>query len=238
MYKEKTQDWMRHLDFIALDMLCLLLGVALAYVTRYGIHLGNKDIYVSLALILLLMDFAVMIIGGTTRGVMYRGYYRELAVTVKHVLLVLMLCLMYLFLVKDTETYSRLMVGYFGCYYFVLTYVVRQLRKASLKRTPDKNKSAIYITTTSDRAPEVVDHRHLPDGRREDRYPDSGRTRYQQRGNGPALPVPGVGGRGSSVLPGALQSAWRPDGKSGGNGHRGAHGDGGLRGAGLAAAGN
>ena len=157
MYKEKTQDWMRHLDFIALDMLCLLLGFALAYVTRYGIHLGNKDIYVSLALILLLMDFAVMIIGGTTRGVMYRGYYRELAVTVKHVLLVLMLCLMYLFLVKDTETYSRLMVGYFGCYYFVLTYVVRQLRKASLKRTPDKNKSAIYIITTSDRAQEVVE---------------------------------------------------------------------------------
>ena len=30
MYKEKTQDWMRHLDFIALDMLCLLLGFALA----------------------------------------------------------------------------------------------------------------------------------------------------------------------------------------------------------------
>src|SRR5574344_1934320 len=130
MYKEKSQDWMKHLDFIVIDLLMMLLAFVLAYLTRYDIHIQNKDIYVSLALILLLMDFAVMIIGGTTRGVMYRGYYRELAVTVKHVLLVLMLCLMYLFLVKDTETYSRLMVGYFGCYYFVLTYVVRQLRKA------------------------------------------------------------------------------------------------------------
>ena len=156
MYKEKTQDWMRHLDFIVIDLLMLLLAFGLAYLTRYGIHIQNKDIYVSLALILLLLDFAVMIIAGTTRGVMYRGYYRELAVTAKHVALVLMLCLMYLFLVKNSETYSRLMIGFFGCYYFALAYVARQLWKAFLKRTPDKNKSAIYLITTESRAPEVV----------------------------------------------------------------------------------
>ena len=97
MYKEKTQEWMRHLDFIVIDLLMLLLAFALAYLSRYDIHIQNKDIYVSLALILLLLDFAVMIIGGTTRGVMYRGYYRELAVTAKHVVLVLLLCMMYLF---------------------------------------------------------------------------------------------------------------------------------------------
>ena len=156
MYKEKSQDWMKHLDFIVIDLAMLVLAFVLAYVTRYEIHLKNKDIYVSLALILLLLDFAVMIIGGTTRGVMYRGYYRELAVTAKHVALVLLLCMMYLFLVKDSETYSRLVIGFFGCYYFVLAYVARQLWKAYLKRTPDKNKTAIYIITTKDRAAEVV----------------------------------------------------------------------------------
>ena len=66
MYKEKTQEWMRHLDFIVIDLLMLLLAFALAYLSRYDIHIQNKDIYVSLALILLLLDFAVMIIGGTT----------------------------------------------------------------------------------------------------------------------------------------------------------------------------
>ena len=156
MYKEKTQEWMRHLDFIVIDLLMLLLAFILAYLTRYDIHIRNKDIYVSLALILLLLDFAVMIIGGTTRGVMYRGYYRELAVTAKHVVLVLLLCMMYLFLVKGSETYSRLMIGFFGCYYFVLAYTARQLWKSFLKRTPEKNKSAIYIITTRDRAAEVV----------------------------------------------------------------------------------
>ena len=133
MYKEKSQDWMKHLDFIIIDLLMLLLAFVLAYLTRYGIHMRNKEIYVSLALILLLLNFAVMIIGGTTRGVMYRGYYRELAVTAKHVILVLLLCMMYLFLVKDSETYSRLVIGYFGCYYFALAYVSRQLWKSFLK---------------------------------------------------------------------------------------------------------
>lgn len=156
MYKEKSQDWMKHLDFIVIDLLMLLLAFVLAYLTRYGIHMRNKEIYVSLALILLLLNFAVMIIGGTTRGVMYRGYYRELAVTAKHVILVLLLCMMYLFLVKDSETYSRLVIGYFGCYYFALAYVSRQLWKSFLKRTPDKNKTAIYVITTKDRAEEVV----------------------------------------------------------------------------------
>ncbi|MDO5546401.1 MAG: sugar transferase [Eubacteriales bacterium] len=157
MYKEKTQEWMRHLDFIVIDLLMLLLAFGLAYLTRYDLHIQNKDIYVSLALLLLLLDFAVMVIGGTTRGVMYRGYYRELAVTAKHVALVLLLCMMYLFLVKDSETYSRLVIGYFGCYYFVLAYAARQVWKSFLKRTPDKNKNAIYVITTKDRAADVVE---------------------------------------------------------------------------------
>lgn len=156
MYKEKTQDWMRHLDFIIIDLVCLLLSFALAYLVRFGTGVPNKEDYVSLVLVFLLLDFAVMIIAGTTRGVMYRGYYRELAVTAKHVILVLMLCMMYLFLVKNTEPYSRLMIGIFGCSYFVTAYVARQLWKLFLMRTPDKNKTAIYLITTKERAPEVV----------------------------------------------------------------------------------
>ena len=156
MYKERSQDWMRHLDFIVIDLLMLLLAFVLAFLTRHGIHTGNWNIYVNLALILLLLDFAVMVIGGTTRGVMYRGWYREMSVTAKHTALVLLLCLMYLFLVKDSETYSRLMIVYFGCYYLAFAYAGRQLWKSYLKQTPEKNKSAIYIITTKDRAFDVV----------------------------------------------------------------------------------
>ena len=58
MYKEKSQDWMKHLDFIVIDLLVLLLAFVLAYLTRYDIHMRNKDIYVSLALILLLLVMA------------------------------------------------------------------------------------------------------------------------------------------------------------------------------------
>ena len=163
MYKEKTQDWMRHLDFIVIDLMMLLLAFVLAYLTRYSIHTANKDIYISLALILLLLDFMVMIIGGTTRGVMYRGYYRELAVTAKHVALVLLLCMMYLFLMKNSEAYSRLAIAYFGCYYFVLAYVARQLWKAFLMRTPEKSRSAIYIITTKDRAKDVLGRYQAPE---------------------------------------------------------------------------
>ena len=156
MYKEKSQDWMKHLDFIVIDLICLLVSFVVGYVARYGLFTANKEYYISLVLVFVLLDFAVMIIGGTTRGVMYRGYYRELAVTVKHVVLVLMLCIMYVFLTKNSANYSRLMIGIFGVCYFLLAYVTRQLWKSFLKRTPDKNKTAIYVITTKDRAEEVV----------------------------------------------------------------------------------
>ena len=156
MYKERSQDWMRHLDFILIDLGMLMMAYGLAYLTRFGLTIHNKGVYLNLAMILLLLDFMVLVIAGTTRGVMYRGYYRELAVTGKHIALVLMLSLLYLFLIKDSETYSRLVIGLFGCYYYLFAYVGRQLWKAHLMRTPEKNKSAIYIITTSDRAEDVV----------------------------------------------------------------------------------
>lgn len=156
MYKEKSQDWMKHLDFIVIDLVCLLIAFAVGYVVRYGLYAANKEYYISLALVFVLLDFAVMIVGGTTRGVMYRGYYRELAVTAKHVVLVLLLCIMYVFLTKNSVYYSRLMIGIFSVCYFALAYVTRQLWKSFLKRTPDKNKTAIYVLTTKDRAEEIV----------------------------------------------------------------------------------
>ena len=42
MYKEKSQDWMKHLDFIVIDLLMLLLAFVLAYLTRYGFTCGIR----------------------------------------------------------------------------------------------------------------------------------------------------------------------------------------------------
>ena len=36
MYKKKTQSWVKHVDFIILDMLCLNVAFVAAYLYRHG----------------------------------------------------------------------------------------------------------------------------------------------------------------------------------------------------------
>ena len=46
MYRRKNKGWLKHLDFIILDLLCLQVCFALAYFSRHGLG-GNphKVIY-------------------------------------------------------------------------------------------------------------------------------------------------------------------------------------------------
>lgn len=156
MYKKKPQDWMKHLDFIALDLLCLVVAFFSAYAVRFGVERWNPREYTNLILILLLVDFVVLVISSSMRGVMYRGWYIEFTVTVKHTLLVTMLCLFYLFAVKGSEVYSRLFFVYLMAFYLALSYCARQLWKSSVRRTPERSKAAIFLITTQDRAEDVL----------------------------------------------------------------------------------
>lgn len=156
MYKKKPQDWMKHLDFIALDLLCLIVAFFSAYIVRFGAERWNPREYTNLILILVLVDFAVLVISSSMRGVMYRGWYIEFTVTVKHTLLVTMLCLFYLFAVKGSEVYSRLFFVYLMAFYLALGYCTRQLWKFYVRRTPERSKAAIFLITTRDRAEDVV----------------------------------------------------------------------------------
>ena len=101
MYQKGMQGWMKHIDFILLDMLCLNIAFAAAYLTRNGLcwPYENGD-YINLIVVLTLVDFTVLIVNDTMKDVLQRGYYREFAATVKHVLLVELIAIFYLFAIK------------------------------------------------------------------------------------------------------------------------------------------
>lgn len=80
MYKKNVQGWMKHIDFILLDMACLNIAFVAAYLTRNGLcwPYENRD-YVSLAVVLTLVDYAVQIVNESMKNVLRRGFYREFA---------------------------------------------------------------------------------------------------------------------------------------------------------------
>lgn len=71
MYRVDSEGWIKHADFIILDMICLQLAYILAYgVSGYGFHIYAQIIYRNMAVFLELADFIVIIIYGTMKSVL------------------------------------------------------------------------------------------------------------------------------------------------------------------------
>ena len=158
MYKKNTQSWVKHIDFIILDMLCLNVAFVAAYLYRHGWCSPYQDEhYVDLAVILTLVDFAVLVINETMKNVLRRGYFREFSATVKHVAMVEMIITLYLFATKTGATYSRIVLGSFAIFYVIFSYLVRLGWKRFLRHAKFRlDRSALYILTTCDQAKDVV----------------------------------------------------------------------------------
>lgn len=84
MYKKGSKGWLKHFDFILLDMICLQIAFLLAYVIRHGGSPYIVPLYRNMAIFMELLDIAVMFFYETLSNVLKRGYFREFVTTVKH----------------------------------------------------------------------------------------------------------------------------------------------------------
>lgn len=70
-------------------MVCLQLAFLLAYFIKNGnIHLYIDFLYRNMAIIIELADLMVLLVFGTLKNVLKRGYYLEFVKTIKHVFIV------------------------------------------------------------------------------------------------------------------------------------------------------
>lgn len=158
MYRKDSEGWLKHADFIVLDMICLQLAYILAYaISGYGFNPYGIIIYRNMAVFLELADLIVIFAYGTMKSVLKRGYYRDFVVTVKHSIMIGALAILYLFLLQQGQAFSRLTLILTVVIYLVLTYVVRELWKKLLrKQMADGGKQKLLIITSEDVAEQVV----------------------------------------------------------------------------------
>ena len=82
MYRKNANGWLKHIDFIILDMVCLQIAFMIAYFIKNGnIHLYNNFLYRNMAIIIELADLMDLLIFGTLKGELKRGHYQELVKT-------------------------------------------------------------------------------------------------------------------------------------------------------------
>lgn len=159
MYKRNSGGWMKHVDFIILDILCLQVALTLAYAcSGYGWDIYTPILYRNVAMFLGLADLMLLICRETMKGVIRRGHFQEFTMTVKQAVFIEGIALLYLFLLQEGQNYSRPVLLLMPVCYSVVAYAVRELWKWHLqkKKTSDEGKSALLIAASEDVVERVV----------------------------------------------------------------------------------
>ena len=108
MYKKENNSWLKHIDFVILDILCLQLAFILAYEIRVakGIPYLNP-LYENMAFVLVIFQLLVSFFGESFSGVLRRGFLIEMKCMIEHEICVMLLAVLYLFMSQQGVMYSR-----------------------------------------------------------------------------------------------------------------------------------
>lgn len=158
MYKKSAQGWIKHLDFIILDLICLHIAFIIAYMMRHGMNNPYAlPIYRNVAFVMTAIDILVIVFFESLKNVLKRGYYKEFSMTFKHVCLVILLTIFYLFFIQESAQYSRSTLIALGVIYAVLSYATRILWRLFLeKKRSGGGKRSLIIITSAGRVDRVV----------------------------------------------------------------------------------
>ena len=160
MYRKRAGGWLKHLDFIVLDALCLQAAFMLAYAVRMGPSSPYSDgEYRGIGLLLLLADMVIVLLSETFSGVLRRGRYEEFTAVLRHACLVEAVVIMYLFTAQKAVHYSRFIIYLTGILYVCAAYFARYLWKALLlrRREAAAEQRSLLIITESGMAEAVLE---------------------------------------------------------------------------------
>ena len=146
MYRRDSGGWMKHIDFIILDVISLQAALILAYAcSGYGWDIYTPILYRNMAIFLGMMDLILLVCRETMRGVIRRDHFVEFIVAVKQAVFIEGSALLYLFLLQEGQKYSRLALMLTSVFYIGIAYIVRECWKWHLqrKKTVDGNKRAM-----------------------------------------------------------------------------------------------
>ena len=158
MYRRKVKGWLKHLDFIVLDIICLEISFILGYYIRHDelFTISNSN-YSNMCLVLILVDLVVASTFNSFHNVLKRGAYVEFVAMLQHIGIVLAITTLYLFAVHQGSIISRMTILYMLLIYIVLSYGVRLFWKWKLKKRPiSQNSTALFIVTGFDNLSEIM----------------------------------------------------------------------------------
>lgn len=154
MYKKESNSWLKHIDFVILDVFCLQLAIILSYWIRIRHGIPYKEaLYENVAFVLSVFQILVSFFGESFSGVLRRGHFAEVKSMAEHELWVILLAVLYLFMSQQGGMYSRGAFILMSILYFILGLLARLAWKkliVSRKFTEGEKRSLLIITSVGE----------------------------------------------------------------------------------------
>lgn len=157
MYRRDTKGWLKHFDFMVLDLLVLQLSFLLSYMIRHGIRNPYSiPVYATMGVFLMLCDLIIIFFTEPFRNILKRGYYREIEAVVQQTLFIELFAILFLFSQKNAEAYSRASMFMMGFLYAFIGYFSRLAWKHFLKKTRREGGRSLLIVTDQKNAAKTI----------------------------------------------------------------------------------
>ncbi|SCP96242.1 sugar transferase [Anaerobium acetethylicum] len=152
MYENIKSGWGKHWDFILIDAAGLQITFVMAYMLRNGLRLPYEYIkYAKLAMFILMADLCIGFFFESYKNILKRGHWQEFKAVVMHTTTVMSLIFIYLFVMKETTYFSRIMlISYWivsVLYIFDARVIWKMLVLRKVKTRCDRN---IILVVSSD----------------------------------------------------------------------------------------
>ena len=157
MYRRDAKGWLKHLDFMVIDLVVLQVAFVLSYMIRHGLQNPyHVPLYANMGMFLSLCDLVIIFFTEPFRNILKRGYYREMEALVQQTLFLELFSVLFLFLRQAGEEYSRVSMLLMGIMYIVIGYGVRIGWKKVIKSNMKDGKRSLLIVTTGKEAARTI----------------------------------------------------------------------------------
>ena len=126
MYKKEKKGWLKHLDFMVLDLIVF----QLCYIASYWILRGISNpyrivLYRYQAIVYIVSQIIVVLFTESYKNILRRGPAEELVSAFRYIVFVELINLVYLFSVHQIYMISRLLTGLTALLFFIFSFIAR-----------------------------------------------------------------------------------------------------------------
>ena len=154
MYKKTSQSWIKHLDFVIIDLIILVVVYILVIVVRFrfGLNHDQLSLFTRLGIIMVVFYILVALVNQAYKSILQRNKLEELWRTLLQIAITFLLVAFYMFVTQQGMLFSRIVFGFTALFSFIVIYAARLLWKHFIRRRIQKGTTLPQLLIVTDSA--------------------------------------------------------------------------------------